>query len=108
MTKSTPIQLSMLATPDTSASTLFGLFDVLSTVGLGWEQFVSGERLSPQFDVRIICLGKEAVQCGNAMVHPNASIQEIEHSDIIVIASFAVPGVVLRINDERELDWLSG
>ncbi len=107
MTHSNPISVSLLATPDTSASTLFGLFDVLSAAGLGWESFVSGEKTSPNFDVRIVCLGEGPVQCGNALVSPGASIADVDHSDIVVIASFAVPGIELRVNDQRELEWLS-
>ncbi len=101
-----PISVSILATPDTSASTLFGLFDVLSTVGVGWEQFISGKPENPRFDVRIVATGREPFQCGNAMVIPHCSIEEAQDTDIAIIASFVAPGLVLRDHDEREFEWL--
>ncbi len=100
------IKISILASPDSTASTLFGLFDVLSTVGIGWEKFVTWESVSPRFDVRIVALGEEPFQCGNAMVTPHCSIYDAEDTDIAIISSFAVPGLVLREHDERELEWL--
>jgi hypothetical protein len=49
-----PTTVSILATSDTSASTLYGLFDVLNSVGVGWQTFVTGKPVEPQFDVRIV------------------------------------------------------
>jgi hypothetical protein len=107
MADSRPIKVSILATPDSTASTLFGLFDVLSTVGIGWEKFVTWESVSPKFEVRIVALGKEPFQCGNAMITPHCSIYEAEDTDVAIISSFAVPEQVLREHDERELEWLT-
>ena len=106
MSNQHPRTISILATSDTSSSTLFGLYDVLSTVGLGWEQFVSGEATSPQFDVRIVATDKEPIKCGNALVTPHNTLEEMEDTDIAVIASFAVPGLVLRNHKKKELEWL--
>jgi transcriptional regulator GlxA family with amidase domain len=107
MPDSGPIKISILATPDSTASTLFGLFDVLSTVGIVWEEFVTWESANPKFDVRIVAVGKEPFQCGNAMVTPHCSIYEAENTDVAIISSFAVPAQVLRKHDERELEWLT-
>ena len=101
-----PIKISIFATPESTASTLFGLFDVLSTVGIGWEKFVTWESVSPRFDVRIVALGEEPFQCGNAMITPHCSICDAEDTDIAIISSFAVPGLILREHDKRELEWL--
>ena len=54
-----PTTVSILATTDTSASTLYGLFDVLNSVGVGWQTFVTGKGAEPQFDVRIVAAGRE-------------------------------------------------
>ncbi len=102
-----PIKISILATPESTPSTLFGLFDVLSTVGIGWEKFVTWESIRPRFDVRIVALEEEPLQCGNATVTPHCTIYDAEDTDIAIVASFAVPGQVLRKHDERELEWLT-
>ena len=109
MSKQRPITVSILATPDTSPSTLFGLFDVLSTVGIGWEKFVTGRSVEPQFDVRIVAAGREPFRCaGNVLVSPHFSIEEVEDTDIALVASLVVPASIpLRDHDEREFDWLA-
>lgn len=106
-----PIKIGILATPDTSPSTLFGLFDVLSSVGVGWETFVSGKAPSPQFDVQIVATQSRPFVCkgsgGRALITPHASIAQADNVDIAVMASFvANDAVSLRDHDERELDWI--
>lgn len=106
-----PVKVSILATPDTLPSTLFGLHDVLSSVGVGWEVFISGENASPRFDVKIVAVTNEPFICkgagGRVLVTPDASTEETEDTDIALLASF-VPNdaISLRDHDQRELDWL--
>ncbi len=109
MTSKRPITVSILATPDTSPSTLFGLFDVLSSVGIAWETFVTGKPNQPQFDVRIVATGREPFRCANdVLVSPHFSVEDDSDSDIALVASFVVPSLASPIgNDERELDWLA-
>ena len=38
MSKRQRVRVSLLARPDTSPSTLLGLYDVLNSVGVGWER----------------------------------------------------------------------
>ena len=112
MSEQKPIKVSILATPDTLPSTLFGLHDVLSSVGLGWEIFISGENPAPRFEVKIVSVENESFICkgcgGRVRISPDASIQQVEDTDIVLLASF-VPNdtVSLRDHDERELEWLS-
>ena len=106
------IKVSILATPDTSPSVLFGIYDVLSSVGVGWQTFVSGENIAPQFDVRIVAVENKPFTCkgsgGSAVISPNASTQEADDSDIAILASFVPQDMVsLRDHDERgnQLDF---
>lgn len=102
-----PISVSLLATPESSPSTLFGLLDVLSTVGVGWEKFVTGEPIRPIFNVRIVSLDGKPFSCGHASITPDCSIHEARTTNIAVVSSFASPGLVLREHDEREFEWLT-
>ena len=111
MTSEKLIKVSILATPDTSPSTLFGLYDVLSSVGVGWETFISNEAANPVFDVQIVALDADPVTCkgsgGKVTVTPDASIKDAEDTDIALIASFVPSDIVsLRSHDSRELEWL--
>jgi transcriptional regulator GlxA family with amidase domain len=106
-----PIKVSILATPDTLPSTLFGLHDVLSSVGVGWETFITGENAAPRFDVKIVAVTNTPFVCkgcgGRVLISPDASVEEVMDTDIALLASFVPNDVVsLREHDERELDWL--
>ena len=85
-----PIKISILGTPDTSPSTLFGLFDVLSSVGVGWETFVSDELPAPRFDVQIVAVEDKPFTCmgagGGALITPNASIEQTVDADVAILA----------------------
>lgn len=105
------IKVSLLATPDTSPSTLFGIFDVLSSVGIGWETFVSGSKPSPKFDVSIVAVDKKPFLCGgcggSVLITPHSSTYEAFDTDIAIVGSFIAPdSLSVRHHDEREVEWL--
>jgi hypothetical protein len=51
---SKPLLVDLLVSQSVSASSLYGLYDVLASVGVGWETYVSGEPPKPRFHVRIV------------------------------------------------------
>ena len=108
MPNSQPITISILATPDSSPSTLYGLLDVLGTVGVGWESYVTGKPVEPKFDVRIVAATKQPFRCaGNALVTPHCSVEEVQDTDIALVGSLVIPNTPpIVILDKRELDWL--
>ena len=66
-----PISVSLFASKMTAASGLFGLYDVLSSVGVGWEAFVTGEPQVPRFSVQIISEIVNPFRCASgALVTP--------------------------------------
>lgn len=103
-----PTTVSILATTDTSPSTLFGLYDVLNSVGIGWEENVTGKPVDPQFDVRIVAVGRKPFRCaGNVPVSPHCSLDDVDKTDIALVASRVFPvNVPPKTHDQRELDWL--
>ena len=109
MATNRPIRVDILARRDTSASNLFGFYDVLSSVGVAWEAHVTGAPEKPQFDVRIVSATKERFQCASGVfIDPHADLNEAEHSDVVIVASLVTPSWALpKDRDERELDWLS-
>lgn len=109
MSKERPIKVSILATPDSSPSTLYGLYDVLSTVGVAWESYVTGDHFVPQFDVRIVAATSEPFRCaGDTLISTHGSIEDVEDTDIALVASVVIPNTLpLNVLYEGELDWLT-
>ncbi len=86
------IKVSLLAVEYTSPSTLYGFYDVFSSVGVGWETFISGEPVDPQFEVRIVACGAQPFT-GNSgvLIAPDLSIEDDHDPDIIVCPGMIVP-----------------
>jgi transcriptional regulator GlxA family with amidase domain len=103
-----PTTVSILATSDTSASTLYGLFDVLNSVGVGWQTFVTGKPVEPQFDVRIVAAGREPFRCaGGVLVSPHCSVEDVEDTDIALVASRVISASAPpEDHDELNFNWL--
>jgi transcriptional regulator GlxA family with amidase domain len=108
MSKHRPTTVSILATPDTSASTLYGLFDVLNSVGVGWQTFVTGMSVEPQFDVRIVAAGRAPFRCaGNVLVSPHSGVEDVEDTDIALVASQVIPASTPPKDlDPRNFAWI--
>ena len=108
MFEQSPITVNILATPVSSASTLFGLFDVLGSVGSAWENYVTGKPVDPQFNVRIVAATKEPFLCdGNILVVPHCSFDEVEDVGIVIVGGLVIPNTQPpKFIGQRELDWL--
>jgi len=70
----------------TSASGLFGLYDILCSVGVGWEAFVTGEPQVPRFSVQIISETVDTFRCASGvLVTPDARLDEVSKTDILIV-----------------------
>ena len=70
-------RVCLLASAETSPSVLYGLFDVLSTVGAIYPEMTTGEPGEQMLDVKIVAAASDPVRCyGNVMVEPHAAIDE--------------------------------
>lgn len=74
----------------TAPGTLYGLYDTLSSVGLGWELFITGEEPSPRFDVKVVSATGEPLRLFNgATLCPDVGIASVAPPDVII-----VPGIL--------------
>jgi hypothetical protein len=81
---SKPLLVDLLVSQSVSASSLYGLYDVLASVGVGWETYVSGEPPKPRFHVRIVSDAKATFYgLSGAQITPNVSIEDADGADIV-------------------------
>ena len=85
-------QVCLLAASTTSPSVLYGLYDVLSTVGAIFPEMTVGEGREPLLDVKIVAAQKEPFRCyGNIMVEPAASLDEVSSPDVAIVCDMYQP-----------------
>jgi transcriptional regulator GlxA family with amidase domain len=86
-----PVSVDLLASRSVSASSLYGLYDVLASVGAGWETYVSGEAPRPRFRVRIVSDEKATFRCASGVrITPDAFLEEADGADIVVVPGMSV------------------
>ena len=106
----TPISVDLLVSESTSASSLFGLYDVLASVGVGWETYVTGEPHTPRFSVRIVSIEQGTFTCVSGVrVTPDLSMDEADGADIAVVPGMSVSASEpLGAAYSTMCDWLRG
>ncbi len=98
----------LLASAETSPAVLYGLYDVLSSVGSSFMEMITGVPGEDIMDVMIVAASSEPFRCfGNVSVDPHASIDAIENPDAVIVCDMYTP-----INESphgtypREIEWL--
>jgi len=101
-------QICLLASPETSPGVLYGLYDVLSTVGAAFSDMVSGVPDEELLDVKIVARTDQQFRCaGNVIVEPHLSITDIDHTDAVIVCDMYTPvdtppkGIY-----DTEVEWL--
>ncbi|WP_337660070.1 GlxA family transcriptional regulator [Anderseniella sp. Alg231-50] len=108
MTSNKKPLIALLAAPETSASVLYGLYDLLLSAGAVYPDMVCGEPGDEVLEVRIVSADGKPFHCiGNIPVEPHMAIGEIEQPDAIVVCDmytsiYDVP----KGRYPREIGWL--
>jgi transcriptional regulator GlxA family with amidase domain len=103
-----PISIHILVTKGTTASTLYGLYDVLSSVGVAWESFIVGQEGTPRFQIRIIGSQRGPYRCANdVMVVPDSTLEQSDGADIVLVSAINTSATEwFECEDPNVLDWL--
>ena len=101
-------RICLLTTPETSASLLYGLFDVLTSAGAIVPEILQGAPGHQLFDVRIVAAASAPFRCyGNVLIEPAQAIADIDRADVAIVCDMYQP-----INQpphgryRREIEWL--
>jgi len=100
--------IALLVAPETSPSVLYGLYDVLYTVGAVYADMTLGEPGEGVLDVRIVAPETKPFRCvGNVMVEPHQSLDEIDRADVVIVCDMYTPVTEPpRGRYPREMEWL--
>ncbi|MEE8454921.1 MAG: DJ-1/PfpI family protein, partial [Limibaculum sp.] len=100
--------VALLAAAETSPSVLYGLYDVLYSVGAVYPDMTCGEPGPDALDVRIVAAEAAPFHClGSVAVEPHAAIGTIERADVVVVCDMYTP-IHQPISGKypREIAWL--
>ena len=100
--------IALLAAPETTPSVLYGLYDVLLSVGAVYPDMTVGEPGEAMLDVRVVAAGGEPFRCfGNVLIEPHASIGDLERTDVVIVCDMYTPiDTAPRGRYPSEIGWL--
>ena len=103
-----PIEVLIVAVPETAGSALYGMLDVLLAAGNIWETLVRSESAQTFFDVRIVSTDGEPFQCGNGIpVKPDCSVAEDPTASIVILPELWLgPDEHLEGRYPELMDWI--
>ena len=85
-------KIALLAAPDTSASVLYGLYDVLYSVGAVFPDMTAGSPGKEILDVSIVAATAEPFRCvGNVLVEPTSDLGGAEDVDVAIVCDMYAP-----------------
>src|SRR4051794_26881550 len=100
----------LLAEENTTPSVLFGLYDVLYSVGAVYPDMTVGEPGPEALDVRIVSRTGKPFRCiGNILIEPRNGIVAHDHADAVVVCDMYSPiGAAPKGQYDEIGDWLRG
>lgn len=103
-------RIVLFAAPETSASVLYGLYDVLLSVGPMWPEMTATKPADRLLDVSIVAATAEPFRCfGNILIEPHASIAQSGDVDAVIVCDMYSPiDRPPRGRFDAEVAWLRG
>lgn len=87
----TPISVAVVALPESTGYVLFGLKEVLESVGPIWGLVTGGAAEAPRFDVAVVATETTPFGCvGGALVQAHTTFSGNRRFDIVVVTDLAV------------------
>jgi transcriptional regulator GlxA family with amidase domain len=101
-------RVALLAAPETTPSVLFGLYDVLLSVGAVYPDMTIGGSGDSLLDVIIVAAGNTPFRCfGDILIEPHAALADVGRIDVAVVCDMYTPIDTPPHGRYRlEIDWL--
>jgi transcriptional regulator GlxA family with amidase domain len=103
-----PIEVLIVAVPETAGSALYGMSDVLNAAGNIWQTLVRSDVPRKLFHVRIVSPTARAFRCGHGVpVQPDVSIGTDPRADIVILPELWLgPDETIKGRYPVLMDWL--
>ncbi len=106
--ESAPIDVVIVAVPETAGSALYGMVDVLLAAGNIWQTLARTEAADTLFRVRILSPTGDPFVCGNGIpIAPELSVQEDPDTEIVILPELWLgPDEHLQGRYPELMDWI--
>ncbi|MBX3724510.1 MAG: helix-turn-helix domain-containing protein [Xanthomonadales bacterium] len=105
---SEPIEVLVLAIPETAGSALYGMVDVLSAAGTIWQTLAGTAPGHPLFRVRVVSPSRAAFRCGHGIpVTPDLALEDDPAAAIVIVPEiWLAPEDSLAGRHGAMMEWL--
>jgi transcriptional regulator GlxA family with amidase domain len=102
------LAVAVMALPDVTASTLYGVYDLFSSVSRDWGLLIDGVPGESRIKSTIVAAESRPFAVANGLViQPEASFQDCQQPDVVCIPDVLVPpGARLGETYDRERRWV--
>jgi transcriptional regulator GlxA family with amidase domain len=103
-----PTRIAILTFPESSASVVFGMYDLFMSAGRDWSMIENGTLGTPLLNPMIVTRDGEQLMVANGVpITPHASIRNYAIPDIVCIPEVNIPpGESLQGRFDAEIPWL--
>lgn len=101
--------IALLAASETTPSVLYGLYDVLLSVGTVYPDMTTGEPGESMLDIKIVAADDRPFRCfGNVLIEPHVAIGNLDRADAVVVCDMYTPIDTAPPPERyrREITWL--
>jgi len=104
----TPVNVAILAFPETSASVVYGMYDLFMSAGRDWSVLVEGRPGAQLIHPLVVAARPGPLQIGNEVrITPETTLDDCPPVDIVCVPEVNLPpGEPLTERFQREIDWL--
>lgn len=102
------LKVGILALPESTASTVFGMYDLFSATGTEWNLVMHGDPGPLLIDARIVAATAEGFRTpNNAWLQPDTGLTDVGALDVVCVPDLMVaPGTDISDRYHAERQWL--
>jgi len=103
-----PATVALLALPEATASTLYGMYDLFAAAGRDWEFIVKGVPGETQIRPQVVSATRDGFRAiNNVWIAPEASFADSPQADVVCVPElFVAPEEPLAGRYPAEIQWL--
>jgi transcriptional regulator GlxA family with amidase domain len=100
--------VALLGVPESTASTLYGMYDVLESAGRDWSALIEGQPAEPAIRTLIVSADGKPFQAPNGLsITPSCSLSDCPRPDVVSIPDLTVmPDENIAGRYDAEIAWI--